>query len=176
MLHATVHEPPDAAVDRLDRAEGLTFIGDRFTVSAALFAPLWLLANSLWLGLLLYVAAAAAILIMVLLAGLGPSWLLVLAAALHLIVGLEASSLRRWTLERRGWRTLGTVSGRNIADCERRFLDAWLGDQPRADNLSAAGHSTPLAAMADGQAGDAFGRRPLSRRQAGRWLPWPSRR
>jgi hypothetical protein len=43
---------------------------------------------------------------------------------------LEADTLRRWSLERRGWRTLGTVSGKKTAECERRFFDAWLPAQP----------------------------------------------
>jgi hypothetical protein len=50
--------------------------------------------------------------------------------ALNLLIGFEADTLRRWTLARRGWRTLGAVSGKTAAECERRFFDAWLPSQP----------------------------------------------
>ena len=42
----------------------------------------------------------------------GRSFVLLLIAFL---VGLEASTLRRFTLARRGWRNIGLVSGTNIA-------------------------------------------------------------
>ena len=50
--------------------------------------------------------------------------------ALNVLVGFEADTLRRWALERRGWHTLGTVSGKTATECERRFFDAWLPNQP----------------------------------------------
>ena len=54
--------------------------------------------------------------------------------------GTPASA--RWALERRGWRTLGSVSGKTAAECERRFFEAWLPGQPiiapRADEVEAA--------------------------------------
>ncbi len=42
-----------------------------------------------------------------------------------LLVGFEAASLRRWTLARRGWRTLGFVVGDDEESAERRFFAAW---------------------------------------------------
>ena len=54
MIVFTVHEPPDAPVDRVDRADVLKFIGDRFSPAAAGFAPFWLLANRIWLGFAMY--------------------------------------------------------------------------------------------------------------------------
>ena len=33
--------------------------------------------------------------------------------------------MRRWTLERKGWRVAGTVSGRTETECERRFFESW---------------------------------------------------
>ena len=51
----TIHERPDPAADRVDRAEGLVFIKDGFSWAAALFAPLWLIVHRLWWPLLGYV-------------------------------------------------------------------------------------------------------------------------
>ncbi len=42
-----------------------------------------------------------------------------------LLVGLEAGALRRWTLERRGWKTHGFVVGDDLEDAERRFFGQW---------------------------------------------------
>jgi hypothetical protein len=41
------------------------------------------------------------------------------------LVGLESASLRRWTLGRRGWRTLGFVVGDDQESAERRFFGEW---------------------------------------------------
>ena len=94
-------------------------------LAAALFAPLWLLANRMWIVLAGYLAAVVAV-------RLGVGWLAgsqsttLLMIALHLLIGFEADTLRRWTLDRNGWRMVGSVLGRNWAECERRFFDAWL--------------------------------------------------
>lgn len=170
MIVFTVHEPPDAPVDRVDRADRLRFIGDRFSPTAAGFAPFWLLANRIWLGFATYLAACAVIAVSVFFAGLGPRWIPLLLGALNLIVGFEAASLQRMTLERRGWRTLGTVAGRNVDECERRFLESWLPDQHMNSGASAVTTPAPITAMADGSADDRLGRR-----SGRRWLPWGAR-
>ena len=59
--------------------------------------------------------------------------------ALSLLIGFEAGTLRRWSLDRRGWSTLGAVSGRNAEDCERRFFDMWLPTQPDPGPAGALG-------------------------------------
>ncbi|HWE20298.1 MAG TPA: DUF2628 domain-containing protein [Hyphomicrobiaceae bacterium] len=126
----TVHEAPDPPADRIDRAAGLAFVRDGFSWSAALFTPIWLLAYRLWWPLLGYLVAAVLI-------DLGrqsglfhAGWLSLAWAALHLLIGFEADTLRRWQLAQRGWLTLGSVSGRSAEDCERRFFDMWLPTQP----------------------------------------------
>ena len=47
------------------------------------------------------------------------------AFAVALLVGFEASSIRRWTLTRRGWATLGFVVGEDRDVAERRFFTHW---------------------------------------------------
>jgi hypothetical protein len=46
-----------------------------------------------------------------------------LGLAINLLMGFEGNDLRRWTLGRRGLRLVGLVSGRRVADAERRFLE-----------------------------------------------------
>jgi len=129
MLTFTVHEPPDPPADRVDRAESLVFIKDGFSWVAAVLAPIWMIAHRLWWPLVGYVALSGAIEGVRAAAGLH-QWLALAALGLNLIVGFEADTLRRWALERRGWRMLGTVTGRTVLDCERRFFDTWLPSQP----------------------------------------------
>jgi hypothetical protein len=126
----TIHERPDPAADRVDRAEGLVFVKDGFSWAAALFAPIWLVVHRLWWPLLGYVVVGGAFQLVQLTLAFDKRWLGLAVLALHLLIGLEADTLRRWALERHGWRTVGTVSGKTAAECERRFFDAWLPAQP----------------------------------------------
>jgi hypothetical protein len=126
----TVHEAPEPASDRIDRAEALRFVKDGFQLPAALFAPAWLFVHRLWLGLAAYLAAAGGILLLDALIDLPEAALLVLFAALHLVVGFEADAIERVTLEGRGWVSIGTITGTSALECERRFFEAWLPQQP----------------------------------------------
>ncbi len=149
MITYTVYEPPEAPADRLDRAESLAFVREGFNWVAAAFAPIWIIANQLWIVLGFYLAALGLIQSAVWAFGLDQRALSYVMSALHLIIGFEADSLRRWTLEHQGWRSVGSVNGRNAEDCERRFFDAWLPGQPyiRASALSEsqmAGQAEPV--------------------------------
>src|SRR5262245_20531570 len=126
----TVHEPPHPPAERIDRAASLVFIKDGFSWVAALFAPFWLIAHRLWWPLLAYIVLSGVFEIVRWVGVLDSGWVTMAVVALHLLIGFEADTLRRWALERRGWRTLGSVLGRNYAECERRFFDAWLPEQP----------------------------------------------
>jgi hypothetical protein len=52
------------------------------------------------------------------------------------LVGIEAATLRRFTLSRRGWKNVGIVVGDDLESAERRFFDAWV-DKPWSDQSSA---------------------------------------
>jgi hypothetical protein len=45
---------------------------------------------------------------------------------LALLVGMEAGTLRRFTLGRRRWRNIGTVVGNDRDTVERRFFESWV--------------------------------------------------
>jgi hypothetical protein len=64
----------------------------------------------------------------------GEQWLALAFTLLHLLIGFEAGSLRRWTLDRKGWRYVASVTGRSTADCERRFFEEWLPGAPLLDS------------------------------------------
>jgi hypothetical protein len=124
-----VHEPPDPPADRFDRAEALVFIRDGFSWGAALIPPIWLAIRGEWLVLALYVAVATALAGLLTLAGAHPEWISLASLTLNIFFGFEVSELRRWLLEKKGWREIATVSGRNRDECERRFFDGWLAGE-----------------------------------------------
>jgi predicted lipid-binding transport protein (Tim44 family) len=127
----TVHAPR-ADDDEPQRAapERFRFIRDGFYVWAFVFGPFWLLYRGLWLALIGYVVATAAIgyALTALHAGSGTQlFVMLLIAAL---LGLEAGSLWRWTLTRRGWQPVGVAVGDDRDTAERRFFDRWVAAQP----------------------------------------------
>jgi hypothetical protein len=154
MISFTVHERPDPPADRIDRAAGVIFVRDGFSWSAALFTPLWMLAHRLWWPLLAYVVAAGVLELLRQVVTIDTGWLTLATLALGLLIGFEAATLRRWSLARRGWTTLGSVSGRNAQDCERRFFDLWLPTQPvlaqpaaSADSSTSRGQRSLIGAL-----------------------------
>jgi hypothetical protein len=136
----TVHEPAVPPADRIDRAEALRFVRDGFSWAAALFAPLWMIARGLWLALVIYLVGVVALGSLAYAFGLSDEIRAVVFLALHVLIGFEADEIERWTLSRKGWQTIGSITGDSAIDCERRFLDAWLPDQPmlRPETLSAS--------------------------------------
>ena len=134
----TVHESANPPADRLDRAEALRFVRDGFTWSAALFGAIWLLWRGFWLALVLYILIVAALSVGGMALGISEQTGLLVLIGLHVLLGFEADTIERWTLKRRGWQMIGSVSGRDVGECERRFFDAWLHDQPmlRPETLS----------------------------------------
>lgn len=147
MATFTVHERPTHAADRVDRAAELVFVRDGFNWAAVLFGPFWMIAKGLWwplvgyLGILLAAGAAAPLI------GLHPGALSLIPIALNVLLGLEGSTLQRWTLARRGWSEIGSVVGRTVGECERRFFEGWLPTQPM---LAGSQLRSGAAAMASG--------------------------
>jgi hypothetical protein len=141
----TVHEPRNAPPGRIERAEGLVFVKDGFSWMAVLFTPFWMIFYRLWwplLGYVLLVALVGGLRDAIAALGLMSAetvqdWTMLVMLAIGLLIGFEAGALRRWDLDRRGWSTLGAVTGRTADDCERRFFELWLPAQ--ADTAAASG-------------------------------------
>jgi hypothetical protein len=140
----TVHEPPLRAADASADPERFTFVRDGFSVWAFLLAPLWMLWHRLWIVLAIYVVVWLGTGAGLLALGASTPVLILVAVLISLLVGLEASTLRRFTLSWRGWRNVGVISGDDLEDAEQRFFDAWLREAPcRAGVSSAAGTPAP---------------------------------
>jgi hypothetical protein len=130
MITVTVHEPPSPPSDRLDRADRLMFVKDGYHWVAATWPPFWFIGQGLWLPLAAYVGVVAVGAWALASLGMTAGVIGTILVALHLLIGLEADSIVRWNLDRTGWQVVGTVVGRNLAECERRFFDDWLPKQP----------------------------------------------
>ncbi len=139
----TVHEPPLRAAAALAEPERFIFVRDGFYVWAFLLTPLWMLWHRLWLALVAYVVFSAVLDGGLRFAGASAAAITLAGLLISILIGLEAATLRRFTLRRRRWRNVGVVSGDDLEDAERRFFDAWLRRAPVASG-------PPVPAMPSG--------------------------
>ncbi len=142
----TVHEPPLQPAQSSTDAERFVFVRDGLSFWAFLFAPLWMLWHRMWLMLLGYVVITTVVVSALAVLGASQTALLVIGLLISLLVGLEASTLRRFTLGRRGWKNVGIVSGDDLDDAERRFFTAWLGQVPAQHEAASPPPAAPRAA------------------------------
>ncbi len=130
MTTYTVHEPPEADSDRVDRGVELEFVKDGFSWLTAICPPLGFLANGIWLMAIAYLAAAGFLGYVLNAAKVDQGWISLIFLGINIYLGFEVSTLKRWMLDQRGWQTVGVVNGKSIAECERRFFETWLPEQP----------------------------------------------
>jgi Protein of unknown function (DUF2628) len=140
----TVHEPPPRRNhDTLAHSERFVFVRDGFSWPAFLVAPLWMLRHRLWLALIVYLLVVFALAAATRVLGAG-DWVLAIGILVALLVGFEASTLRRYGLARRKWKYLGVVVGDDLESAERRFFDAWAaGRVPRPAPPPPSGPAAP---------------------------------
>jgi hypothetical protein len=115
--------PPSVAGSAGPDAETFVFVKEGFCWPALFVAPIWLLWRRLWLVFVLYLAAAIGVALLA--DTLARPLTGVIVVLFAFLVAMEANNLRRWTLERRGYRLLGVVSGGNAREAELRFFASW---------------------------------------------------
>jgi hypothetical protein len=130
MTTYTVHEPPPREEGVAPDPERFVFVRDGFYFWAFLLSPLWMLRHRLWLVLVAYVVLVGGLDVGLALAGASRSVTLGINVVVALLIGFEAASLYRLTLNRRGWRNVGVVVGDSLEEAERRFFDAWVRQGP----------------------------------------------
>ena len=145
----TVHQAP-ARADAASAAERFVFVRDGFSWWAFLLAPLWMLRHRMWLVLLGYVVISGAIEAAPVKFGASGAALALVGLLISLLVGLEASTLRRFALRRRGWSNVGIISGQNLEDAERRFFDTWLRESRSRNSPAGATPSGPTVGASPG--------------------------
>ncbi len=137
----SVHEPPRRSSDSLAHTSRFVFVRDGFHWTAFLFAPFWMLRHRLWLELVFLIIIVTGLFVGLKRFGGGEGFGLLSALLVQLFVGMEASSLRRWKLARRGYRNLGIVIGDDRETAERRFFDSWAA---RAEPAAPTASNVPI--------------------------------
>ena len=117
MRFYSVYQSPTAQGDH-----DLIFIKDGFCWPALILPFVWPLWRGLWLVAVVVIAMLVAASMLVDQGLLAPLTGGVIEAVVALVMGFEGNNLRRWVKARRGWREVGTVSGRRLADAERAFF------------------------------------------------------
>lgn len=125
----TVHEPPEKRAEEKRGPDRFAFVRDGFHFWALVSAVLWLAWHRLWLALIGYLVVAGLLTLALRAIGASDGAALLVYALLGILVALEAPTLRRWTLSRKGWRQLGVVAAPDYEAAERRFFDAWDGPE-----------------------------------------------
>src|ERR1700761_3437083 len=122
----TVHAPTAHAAD-FRATDKFVFVRDGFHFWAMVLGPLWLIWQRLWLALLGWLVLVIGLEVAV--ASLRGGRLAVFAVGMIIAVlmGLEASTLQRWTYSRRKWRQLDVVVADDEETAERRFFDRFTG-------------------------------------------------
>ncbi|MCJ2119584.1 DUF2628 domain-containing protein [Methylobacterium sp. J-001] len=126
MRSYTLHLPTDARPGEsigLDRA---VLVPDGFSWSAFAFTVLWFLFHRLWIAALIVLAGLLGLAALGHTLGLPPGIATIVTLLASVLIGLEASSLRRWTLSRRGWPTRDAVIAATPEEAEARALGRWL--------------------------------------------------
>jgi hypothetical protein len=135
----SVLEPSPRSGGRDTGAERFVFVRDGFSWAAFFFGALWMLWHRLWLVLLGYLVLVGALEFLLRPIGASMAARVFIGFLIALLVGLEAASLRRWTLIRRGWRDWGIVVADDLEGAERRFFSARTAkDAPKSAAASPA--------------------------------------
>jgi hypothetical protein len=141
MATYAVFEPPlkeqsAGNADLLTHAERIKFVRDGFSWLAFLFAPLWMLFNRLWLAFVCYWLLMAAIVFGATKLGVVAGAVTLASLVLALLIGFEASTLRRRKLLYWRWRDRGVVVADGPDSAEKRFFDRWVAEEKAAVTVS----------------------------------------
>ncbi|HZH52694.1 MAG TPA: DUF2628 domain-containing protein [Microvirga sp.] len=126
MTTFTLHLPRDARPGDPAALERADLVKDGFSWGAFLFTFLWFFVHRLWLaglGVLLVLVAFNLALDAL---GVHPAAGILAHLLLSVLIGLEANSLRRWTLARHGRPTADVVSASDRDEAETKLAARWL--------------------------------------------------
>ncbi|SEO61517.1 Protein of unknown function [Methylobacterium sp. ap11] len=129
MTTYTLHLPDEvdpAEPEALDRAK---LVPDAFVWPAFWFSALWFFWHRLWLAGLIVLAAEIVVWLAGLALGLSTAAGFAIALLLSWLVGLEASSLRRWTYARTGRPIRDAVTASDAKEAEVKFVARWLREE-----------------------------------------------
>jgi hypothetical protein len=144
----TLHLERDALAGEAHGLERAHLVPDGFSWPAFAFGPLWFFFHRLWLAglgvlvLLAGTAVAGRVLSLTPVAGF------VITILVSILIGLEASSLRRWTYARRGRPVRDAVMAASPEEAEMKAATRWLGGAP-APRTSSPSHTSVAVPPSD---------------------------
>jgi hypothetical protein len=122
----TLHLDRDAVAGEAHGLERAHLVPDGLSWAAFAFGPLWFLYHRLWLAALGVLGLLVATAFAGHMAGLTPFSGFVVTVLVLLLVGLEASSLRRWTYASRGRPVRDAVLAGSLEEAEMKAATRWL--------------------------------------------------
>ena len=118
----TIYAPIDENRPLIERAMNYQFIKEGFSLWAALFGPLWLLAKGLWLETLAFFAAAIGLTLILQLIGFNEAAISAAMTGTTIIFGFFARDIERLHYERSGFKLISVVNGKTKHECEARYF------------------------------------------------------
>jgi hypothetical protein len=146
----TAHSRKPDSADLARDTDSLVFVKDGFSLWAAVVPLLWLLFNRMWIPLLGYLALTIGFSALTRGLGLSDAAVFPAALALGLLIGFEANALRRWSLERKGYRMVAIGVGATRDECERNIYQKLVargqpGGSVGADRAGTSSDGLPAA-------------------------------
>src|SRR5436309_3277805 len=105
----TVHEPPLRRYDTAGDPDRFVFVRDGFSFWAFLLGPLWMLRHRMWLVLIGYLVLVGGLQVGLQRLGVEDAVPAVAGLLVALLIGFEAGTLRRLTLDLRRWTNIGVL-------------------------------------------------------------------
>jgi Protein of unknown function (DUF2628) len=136
----SVYEPPVPETDVIARADRLAFVREGFSWVALLVPLVWLLYHRMWIEFVVLILVYVGLQLAFGGDAQGQALTAWAGLAISVLFAFEANDLRTASLERRGYRLAGVVSGRDRVDAERAFFVKWLPEQER---IAPAATSSP---------------------------------
>ncbi|HVL74210.1 MAG TPA: DUF2628 domain-containing protein [Beijerinckiaceae bacterium] len=122
----TLHVPRDAFPGDAEALEKAVLVRDGFVWPAFFFNFIWFFYFRLWLSGLLVLVLTIALWAGLIALGVRPAAVLLSHVLFSILIGLEANSLRRWTLSRRGRPAVDVVAASDLVDAETKIFSRWL--------------------------------------------------
>ncbi|KQT61681.1 hypothetical protein ASG52_02065 [Methylobacterium sp. Leaf456] len=139
----TLHVPEGAARGDALALERAQIVRDGFAPRAFAFTVLWFLGHRLWLAAILVFAGLVALSVAGHALGLSPGAGFLITGLASLLIGLEASSLRRWTYGRRGLPARDAVIAASHEEAEMKLAARWLDRDAAATRHAPVARATP---------------------------------
>ncbi len=145
MRNWLIYEPPGGARRTLEDAAKFVSVREGFSKAAFFLAPFWLIAKRCWIGLGVWFVALVAAVLVVRFAGVQGAGVFILLILPSLAIGYENAWIRARSLERRGYRLVGSAMARTREEAELAFFQDWLADRPMEPTpvVAAAAYRAP---------------------------------